>query len=222
MILGGVIAAWRPPGPYMRSAILHFAGGVVLAVVAVELLPHVMQIDDPPYVVAGFSMGIGLMLLIKRVTHHLEEKKESSNAISMGLIFGVGIDIFIDGLLLGIGFAAGAKEGLLLTGALTAEVLSLGLATATSLGQSGVSRLKSVGMVAGLALLFAAGAGGGATVLSGLTGRPLETVLSFGVAALLYLVTEELLIEAHEVEETPWLTATFFVGFLVFLVLGMM
>ena len=44
----------------------------------------------------------------------------------------VGIDILIDGLVLGIGFAAGAKQGLLLTGALTLEVLFLGLALASS------------------------------------------------------------------------------------------
>jgi ZIP family zinc transporter len=37
---------------------------------------------------------------------------------------------------------------------------------------------------------------------------------SFGLVALLYLVTEELLIKAHERLETPWGTAMFFVGFL--------
>jgi ZIP family zinc transporter len=46
-------------------------------------------------------------------------------------------------------------------------------------------------------------------------------VLSFGLAALLFLVTEELLIEAHEETETPLLTLSFFVGFLLFLLLGM-
>jgi ZIP family zinc transporter len=37
--------------------------------------------------------------------------------------------------------------------------------------------------------------------------------------ALLYLVTEELLVEAHEVPDRPWVTATFFAGFLVLLLL---
>jgi len=49
----------------------------------------------------------------------------------------------------------------------------------------------------------------------------LDLVLSFGLAALLFLVTEELLVEAHEAEEKPWLTAMFFGGFLLFLILGM-
>jgi ZIP family zinc transporter len=46
-------------------------------------------------------------------------------------------------------------------------------------------------------------------------------VLAFGAAALMFLVTEELLTEAHEEKETPLLTATFFAGFLAFLILGM-
>jgi ZIP family zinc transporter len=37
---------------------------------------------------------------------------------------------------------------------------------------------------------------------------------AFALIALLYLVTEELLIEAHEVEDTAWMPAAFFVGFL--------
>lgn len=41
-------------------------------------------------------------------------------------------------------------------------------------------------------------------------------VLAFGVAALLYLVTEELLVEANEVTDTPIHTAVFFVGFIAF------
>jgi len=65
------------------------------------------------------------------------------------------------------------------------------------------------------------GAGVGITVLKGASDNVMELVLSFGLAALLFLVTEELLTEAHEGPESPWLTSSFFLGFLVFLLLGM-
>jgi ZIP family zinc transporter len=48
-----------------------------------------------------------------------------------------------------------------------------------------------------------------------MSGGFLAGVLGFGVASLLYLVTEELLAEAHEVPDTPVVTATFFAGFLL-------
>lgn len=223
---GGAIAAWRPPGPKLRSAILHFAAGVMFSVVAVELLPDVVKGHAPVQVVIGFALGVAAMLGVRALTRRAEgagEKKGPAAAgVPLGLLLGVGVDIAIDGLLLGIAFTAGAKEGVLLTLALTVEVLSLRLATATALGGAGLSRVRAAGTVAALALLFFVGAAAGATLLHGLSGHALEIVLSFGLAALLFLVTEELLVEAHEEEETPWLTATFFVGFLLFLVLGMM
>ena len=45
---------------------------------------------------------------------------------------------------------------------------------------------------------------------------------SFGLIALLYLVTEELLTEAHEKPETAWGAAMFFVGFLALTVIDLM
>ncbi|MBW8465221.1 MAG: hypothetical protein K0M68_21645 [Acidovorax sp.] len=58
--------------------------------------------------------------------------------------------------------------------------------------------------------------------LSGVNGQALDAVMSFSVAALLYLVTEELLTEAHEVDETPLLTSMFFVGFVALLTIEML
>ena len=46
-------------------------------------------------------------------------------------------------------------------------------------------------------------------------------VLAFGLAALLFLVTEELLVEAHEEPEIPTATALFFADFCSSLILGM-
>ena len=48
---------------------------------------------------------------------------------------------------------------------------------------------------------------------------PLPLGLSFGLMALLYLVTEELLVEAHEKPDSPLISAMFFVGFLALLLI---
>lgn len=237
MVVGAIAAVLRPPGPALRSAILHFAAGVVFSVVAVELLPDIVREHRPVEVGLGFGLGVALMLGLRFFTNRLEtdapttENEELESAgetvstqpggLPWGLLIGVGVDIFIDGLLLGIGFVAGAKEGTLLAVALTLELLSLGLATAVQLRQRGYGRGRAVGIVGVLSLALLAGAGLGTTLLSGASGGLLEIVLSFGLAALLFLVTEELLIEAHEEPESPWLTAMFFLGFLVFLLLGM-
>ena len=56
----------------------------------------------------------------------------------------------------------------------------------------------------------------------GLSGVALEIMLSFGAAALMYLVVEELLTEAHEVQETPLITVAFFAGFVSLYLLELM
>ncbi|MBO2033865.1 transporter [Siccationidurans ginsengisoli] len=231
MIAGAALAVWRAPGPQLRSAILHFAAGVIFSVVAVELLPDIVQRHAPYEVGLGFGLGVAVMMGLRYLTQRLEQRdaatpetttaSPATAALPWGLLVAIGIDILIDGLLLGIGFSAGAKEGTLLAIALTIELLSLGLATAVELRQGGHGKGRAVAIVAGLSLLLLAGAGIGTTVLRGASGNLLEIVLSFGLAALLFLVTEELLTEAHEETETPLLTLAFFVGFLLFLLLGM-
>ena len=41
--------------------------------------------------------------------------------------------------------------------------------------------------------------------------------LAFGLVALLYLVTKELLVEAHEIPDQPCVAAIFYVGFVLLL-----
>lgn len=220
---GGFLALVVRVGSQARSAILHFAAGVVFSVVAVEILPDVVRLHSPVLTALGFSGGIGLMLLIRHLTESTtgETTSVKSGTLPIAFLLAIGVDLFIDGLLLGIGFAAGAKEGILLAIALGVEVLSLGLATATSLTDDGASRSRIIRLLLGMSGLFFASTLLGATLLHQLPETGLDVVLSVGLAALLFLVTEELLVEAHEAEEKPWLTAMFFAGFLLFLILGM-
>lgn len=128
VVLGAAVAAWRRPSPAFSSAIQHFAAGVVFAAAAGELLPDIKHRQSAWAVILGGAVGIFLMLMIKRLG-------ETSKG-RMGIIVMVAVDIFIDGLVLGIGFAAGAKQGFLLTVALTAEVLFLGLSLTGELSEN--------------------------------------------------------------------------------------
>ncbi|MFD2933638.1 ZIP family metal transporter [Spirosoma flavum] len=225
---GGLLALSIRLGTQARSAILHFAAGVVFSVVAVEILPDIVRLHDPWLTVVGFGLGIGLMLLIRHLTESSAETPDSTStkgstpgSFPIAFLLAIGVDLFIDGLLLGIGFAAGAKEGILLAFALGVEVFSLGLATVTSLREDGISRSRVIRLLLSLSGTFFVSTLIGATLLHNLPEQGLDIVLSFGLAALLFLVTEELLVEAHESKEKPWLTAMFFGGFLLFLIIGM-
>jgi len=210
-VLGAAIAIWRSPGRVVVAAVQHLAAGVVFAAAATEILPDIKHEGSILPVVLGGGLGVLAMLGVKAV---------GQRATGPGsLVAVVGVDILIDGLILGMGFAAGPRAGLLLTIALTLEVLFLGLAVTPSLTAALGTRARTLAAVCGLALLLPLGALLGGLV-GALPGPWLTGFLAFGLVALLYLVTEELLVEAHEGgPEAPWIAAMFFIGFLALLVL---
>lgn len=222
IIIGSVAATLRTPSPSVRSAVQHLAAGVLFAALATELLPDVMHRAMPWMTLLGFALGVAAMLALKQISKRMEASAEgnASTAFPMSLMLVSGVDILVDGLLIGISFAAGARQGLLVTIALTLEVVFLGVATAAAINGPG-SRSRIIGASVAFAALLLFGAGVGTYFLSGVGTSTLDAVMSFGVAALLYLVTEELLTEAHEVDETPLLTSMFFVGFIALLLLEM-
>lgn len=209
-LVGAAIAAYRRPGPILVSGIQHFAAGVVFAAAAGEILPDLKHGGSPWPVAIGGAIGVLVMLFLKQVEERIRGP--------VGLMAVVGVDILIDGLVLGIGFAAGAKAGVLLTIALTIEVLFLGLTVAAKLGETAPTPGRIVLLTSGLVLLLPLGAILAIPVVL-LSAPYLTGFFAFGLIALLYLVTEELLVEAHETPDRPWVTAMFFVGFLLLLLL---
>jgi ZIP family zinc transporter len=224
ILLGGIIGLFKNPSGAFKSSVLHFAGGVVFSVVAVELLPDIIKKHRPIEVGIGFSLGIITMLLVKFFAERFEEKSltnKTKNSLPIGLLVALGIDLVIDGLLLGVGFAAGNTEGILLSVALALETFSLGLAVVLACADANLTKQKNMLILFALGVLFFIAAMMGITLLAGLSQEWLELILSFGLAALLFLVIEELLTEAHEEKETLFQTSMFFAGFLIFLLIGM-
>lgn len=205
VLLGALVALWRRPNAALTSAIQHFAAGVVFAAAAAEILPQVKHDGAVIPTAIGGVLGVAVMLGIKTLEEHWKGP--------VGMLSAIGIDLFVDGVVLGLAFLAGEKAGFLLAFALTLEVLFLGLTLTTELAETITSKLKVVALTVGVALLLPLGA-----YLSAPVGQlPVNWIigfLAFGLMALLYLVTEELLVEAHEKPDSPLISAMFFVGFL--------
>ena len=90
---------------------------MVFSAVAIELLPRLHEIGKPVPMVAGFVAGVMTMLACRRWF------------AMAGALVPTAVDLFIDGLLIAIGLAAGIFGGMVLLAGLTVEALSLGLAS---------------------------------------------------------------------------------------------
>lgn len=223
--VAGLIAASLRPGEKVTSAVQHFAAGVVFAAAAIELLPKVLK-ESPGVAIGGFAAGIAVMFGMRAVTDRLEARQTDASQpdgasrprLPLGFAGATAIDFAIDGVVLGAGFAVGGNTGLLLTLALTVEYLFVGLSLSAALGPA-ASRGLVVAAPVALSLLTVAGTALGVWLLSGASPVTLAAVLAFGAVAFMYLATEELLVEAHERGETAAGSVTFFIGFLIYMVL---
>ncbi len=210
-IVGGIAAQMFAPPAALLSGVQHFAAGIVMAAVAGEVLPELRERGALWPIVVGFSAGVALLILLR----HVEPRDTGTpGKLPTGLITVVAVDLLVDGLLVGSSAAVSTRTAVIITIALTAEVLFLGLTVGLQLAEAQVNRLRGALTTTALSLTVAVGAIVGAVVLTGVGSSVLSLVLAFAAAALLWLVVEELLVEAHEVPERPWTAAMFFIGFL--------
>ena len=218
-VSGGALAAMWKPSHGVRSLIQHFAAGVILAALAVELLPDIGKEHATKEVVLGaFAAGSLFMYALKLWTERLEGHAGAAQGAAIGLLVATFVDVATDGFIIGAGFAAGGETGKVLALGLSVELLFLGLAVTSDR----IAGWRIVGVTAALGLTVLGFAVLGSVLLAGASAAVLAGTLSFSAAALLYLVTEELLMEAHEVEEKPIATLVLFGGFLTFWAIQLM
>lgn len=132
MIAGAAATTTWTPSRAVQSAFQHFAAGVVFAAAAGELLPDLKHQGHALWVLIGGGLGVVTMLAVKAIAVRVR------GASSFSIV--TGIDLLIDGVVLSIGFVAGMKVGILLTVALTLEILFLGVSAALELKNGGRSR----------------------------------------------------------------------------------
>ena len=213
-IVGGLIASYYIPKPKLTSFLQHFVAGVVIAAVAIELLPKILGHGSRLTIGIGFVIGVIVVLVVHELSHFLAGKQKKEG-VPLGLVVGAAIDLFIDGFLIGIAFIAGQASGIFIAVSLSLCAFFLNLTVTATLSQRGVDKWKQGASSLIMAIMLPWGALIGSSIVGHLPPAILTETLAFGVAALLYLGVEELLGEAHTSEETPWISSAFFLGFLL-------
>mmetsp|Transcript_18566 Transcript_18566/g.22813 ORF Transcript_18566/g.22813 Transcript_18566/m.22813 type:complete len:301 (-) Transcript_18566:269-1171(-) len=276
MLVGGLTVFCIQIPENVVSGMQHFAAGIVICAVAMELMPPVIEADatvsNMVAISIGFFVGVMLMFAMETFCESDEEGDEdpSSQALvdqlqaeygtqvlprneetvqsafpvwqrrvrgkreiarltseadiispyPVALMFAVCVDAMVDGLLIGISISHGQEAGFILSIALSVEMCFLGITFATGLRSQKIW-IRILSLFLSSVLLVVGGCVGS------LFGSMIDSskimqvgLMSFGTAALLYLVTEELLIEAHKGgEHSSLVDLCFFLGFWACLVL---
>ena len=124
-VAGGLLAEVLPRSERRLSLALHAAVGVVLAVVGVEIMPRALEAEVPWIVVLAFVLGGGFFILMDAGVDLAAERMNvgERHSRSWMIYFGVTVDLFSDGLMVGSGATIELGLGLLLAlGQVTADI----------------------------------------------------------------------------------------------------
>ena len=221
------------PRPHFQKALLGFAAGVMTAASVWSLLiPAIDQASAGPLpgwlpAAAGMLLGVVFLAALDGLLPHLRRNRSRRDARQTTLLMtAITLHNVPEGMAVGLAFAAAAAASG--SGAPAAAIaLAVGMALQNFPEGAAVSLpLRSDGMARGKA--FALGALSGvvepvfgilAVLVAGGVASLMPWFLSFAAGAMIYVVVEELIPEAHLGEHSHIGTASVLAGFFVMMVL---
>ena len=139
----GAPAAERFEVPHrVVSAALQFAAGIITAIVGFSLMPSAVTAGPPGGVVLAFFVGGAVFVFFEYYSARrlAAAPKTETNVTSLGLYFGILIDLVIDGVVIGIGSTLTLATGLLLALGLAVSTAPLAFVTIATAKRQGMSR----------------------------------------------------------------------------------
>ncbi len=186
--LGGIVAWGKPfPPGFLRDEFRHgmiaFGGGVLVAAVALVLVPHGMKGQSSWIVTISFLTGGLAFLALDR----LIEAHGGSAAQMMAMV----MDFIPEALALGAAFGSGAHTGPLLALLIGLQNLPEGFNSYLELKASSQSTIRSLIILCGLALL---GPIAGITGFVLLAEQPqiISIIMLFASGGILYLTFQDI------------------------------
>ena len=137
----GVPTAERFDVPHrIVSAALQFAAGIITALVAITLMPPAMRNGPYVFTVLAFFAGGVLYVLMEHLTKKAQAAGPGGDEISMGLFIGIVIDLFVDGVVIGIGSTLNLLTGLVMALGLALSTAPLAFVTIAAAKRQGMSK----------------------------------------------------------------------------------
>lgn len=219
-LLGALISLLiRKPKDKTISFLLNFAAGIMLSVIALDLMPEAYEIGGFFIVTLGLFVGLILIFVAEKIIPvKLPEKFSKKNLryikMSIAIIISMSLHNFPEGVAVGSSFVysqnLGSKIGILIA----AHDIPEGLSVSIPLVMAGVSPLKIVFITILTAIPTAIG-----SVVGGLLGEISSYFIAFclssAASAMLYVASSELIPEAHMLYSGKLSSLSLLLGFIL-------
>jgi len=148
-VIGSLIGVLRKPSNNFMYNILAFAGGVMLAISFLELIPESIRYSSILICVLGVTLGSALMFGIDRAIPHIhpelcsQEQGKNLKKTSYYLMIGMFLHNFPEGMAIAIGTISDLKVSLVIALAISIHNIPEGIATSAPYYQITKKRMKS-------------------------------------------------------------------------------
>lgn len=192
-----LVLVFGKPKERVLASLLAGAGGVMFAVVSVDLLPNAWQIGPPLQVGVGFILGLVFMYLAEirlNVSNNTLPLSRRQRLKRTGLLVAAGIALhdLPEGMAIAVSQEVAPDLGFLIFIAITLHNLPEGMATTAPLKMAGIRWWKILLLNIGIAFFTPLGALVGLLALEGVQ-NSLAFFLSLAAGAMSFLVFAELL-----------------------------
>ncbi|MDR1793119.1 MAG: ZIP family metal transporter [Bacteroidales bacterium] len=228
----------KKSSPKIQTIFLGFAAGIMIAAAVFGLLQPAIESAQNQGIIAwlpaagGFLIGVLFLFGLDKLIPHIHPMTNVREGVSSSmkrttlLVSAVTLHNIPEGMAVGLAFALAAQQGTD-TALYSALALAIGIgiqnfpegaAVALPLRQEGISTKKSffLGCISGVVepvfgLLM--------ILIAGITVPIMPWLLAFAAGAMLYVVVEELIPEAHLGEHSNIGTLSVMAGFLLMMIL---
>ncbi|NLO96495.1 MAG: ZIP family metal transporter [Peptococcaceae bacterium] len=190
------------PSEKLFASLLAGAGGVMLAVISLDLIPAALSYHLPLQFLLGFFLGIIFMSLSEKMLQHRYQGSRTNRRTRLkmvGLLIASGIALhdIPEGMAIAVGQEATGQLGMIIAVGITLHNLPEGMATATPLLMAGIRKTKILALNLAIAFFTPLGAILGKLAID-LVHNSLCLLLSLAAGAMTFLVLTELIPLAKE------------------------
>lgn len=216
---GGLLAEWLRPSKAVLNAALHAAAGVILAVVAVEVMPAAL-LAAPAWrlALAFLAGGIAYIFVVEAINRWGRAERGGPGMAAWMVYLAVAADLLGDGLLIGAGSAVSTELAMLLAFGQVLADIPEGFAVIANFRDKGVSASKRLALSASFVIPVVAAATLAYLALRGI-GEGLKVTALVSVAGFYLLAAvEDMIREAHDTaQDSRWSALSLIAGFALFL-----